>query len=167
MAHDPERNYQGQPKAIPRFLELRSSKGFILATVCVAIFTVRTSSRGHRQGRIVIYPMLNFVGCFSLRRRKSIPTSTPNFPRPPDGYYEALSRAKLLEASGLRMIYRDNQEIDELYRSSRCSLSVSERGQGSLRIKASRLVFPPGRILMSGKYNGGTLSSLQSSAALF
>ncbi|KAI4277628.1 MAG: hypothetical protein L6R38_005411 [Xanthoria sp. 2 TBL-2021] len=62
MAHDPERNDEGQPKSIPRFLELRSSKGFILATVCVAIFT-----------DAFLYGVVVPVLPFSLRERSGVP----------------------------------------------------------------------------------------------
>ena len=41
MGPDTERAEQGSPRK-PWLLEFRSSNGFILATVCVAIFTVRT-----------------------------------------------------------------------------------------------------------------------------
>ena len=41
MAHDPERAEEG-PSKTPYLLDFRSSNGFILATVCVAIFTVGT-----------------------------------------------------------------------------------------------------------------------------
>ena len=40
MAHDAERADKEAPRK-PWLLEYRSSNGFILATVCVAIFTVR------------------------------------------------------------------------------------------------------------------------------
>ncbi|KAL8879020.1 MAG: hypothetical protein Q9205_005302 [Flavoplaca limonia] len=62
MAHDPEQNHGGQWKKSPRFLELRSSKGFILATVCVAIFT-----------DAFLYGVVVPVLPFSLRERSGVP----------------------------------------------------------------------------------------------
>ncbi|KAL8849331.1 MAG: hypothetical protein Q9221_005682 [Calogaya cf. arnoldii] len=62
MAHDTERNDQGKRAQSPQFLALRSSKGFILATVCVAIFT-----------DAFLYGVVVPVLPFSLRERSGVP----------------------------------------------------------------------------------------------
>ncbi|KAL8921724.1 MAG: hypothetical protein Q9172_003873 [Xanthocarpia lactea] len=62
MVGDPERADKGASRKSPRLLEFRSSNGFILATVCVAIFTV-----------VPVLP-------FSLRERSGVPEDQGKYP---------------------------------------------------------------------------------------